>query len=745
MTHPRTGAPARDDWLSTAAAEDRTIVGMRAPRAGSVVLLAVLSAASCTEDDTFSLRFPRSALRQVVREVRVFIFAPEADGPPTCARLDPRGAPFGDAESRTGLTARHQLTAPLDDEVGKLPDVAAGRYTLVVEAWSPPCIDIATDVSNTTFCRRTDTGPSTVLRGYACQPLSVSGDDKLDLTIDMRPLAELGTEFQLPESRDLDNPVNRYDEASPQPVVEGVPARVPYRVQLVDELGDDLNGVSVHWAVEGDRGTLVGPATVETADDPVLMGQGIAQATLQANQGAAATDDGFVVVSAYAPGFENAPFRFYAKAVPSVRTALRQVSLPRALVDLEAVEPEVSPVLYEDLNADGRPDVATVTGVDTHRLVVLFDRGDGQFIARVSEAQPGMARGLTAARTGDGPPTLIVSAARRRSRVRADTPDGPAWIVESPTFELWDAFQQISEDPVTPGSPRVLSSFNGTPIDKVAISIEAGDIDADGYDELIASRCSYFIRGDGADDSFTACYGPSVIARGDSELVVLSAVADSSGAVIDYEERAVIPYVGIEGGYRKARFADINRDGSLDIIANNAVQVVGRCGARNQPSTGFGFAVDGGTFIIDTGFSQNFDLAAGRFNDDALLDVVSTGALRLNSADSGFAVILGGNCTLPERLPAVVSGPRTNAHMLVIAAAELNGDAWDDVLLLHRAERQLQLFFGAGTDQLAEGPVIDLPTGLTAEFDIVTGPERRVAIPLRRENAVLFVEIEPDR
>ena len=484
-------------------------------------LVSMLEAGCSSPDNTVSVRFSRPEVQQVVQEVRLFVFGPDGAGvPPSCARFEPRGARFGDAEVRSGLQAETRRDADAEGNFGALPGFGAGRRTVVIEAWSPRCADVDTNINNATFCRRTETGPSTVLRGYFCQPFNFSDDQGLDIQADLRPLAELGSVFQLPVSPDLDNPSNPYGEDAPQPVVETVPARFPYRVQLIDERSNDANDVAVHWEVVSGRGS-VDESAVRSGTDPVLQTQGTAQAVLTAGLGAAAEADGRVVVSAYAPGYENAPLSFYARAVPGVRVELQQVDLPREVVDLESASIVVAPSLYADLNGDGRSDFVTVTGEQQHRLVVLYDQGPAGFTLRVSNPVAGQARALAVVGSGQNLPTLLVSSARHRSSRFQGTPDGTTYIVEDPVLELWTGLREIGSDLVLPSLPRVVTALEGAALTKVAISIDAADIDEDGYDELVMSRCSYLVRGGGVpQDSFVQCFGASVVDRSDSELLI---------------------------------------------------------------------------------------------------------------------------------------------------------------------------------------------------------------------------------
>ncbi|MEO1337716.1 MAG: hypothetical protein AAFV29_18880, partial [Myxococcota bacterium] len=434
-----------------------------------------------------------------------------------------------------------------------------------------------------------------------------------------------------------------------------------------------------------------------------------------------------------------------------VRT--RRVDIPKSRADLASTIVELARVVQGDLDADGRPDVLTVVGTETHRLVALYDRGNGRFEFKTGIEMPGTARSIEIVRAGDGPSIVTLFRAQRNAVRLVDVGESiTAYAIEEPRFEIWRGFQNpaSTEDVVLPDAPDILTDFNGNTIFQVGIAMDAGDIDDDGYDELVASRCSYFVNPvTGNRNRFNKCYGGSIDDRLDSELVVLSAIVDAQGEVIDFEERATVPSFALPSGYRTAQFTDLNGDGDLDIISSNFLQVIGVCGDRGLPSQGFGFSSPDNRFFAATGFSDNFGLAAGRFNDDPFMDVISTGAFRPNSPDAGFSVVPAVECNLPISLPAVVSGSRTEPELLAVRTADLNNDGWDDVLFLDRAAPRLQLFFGAGTNLLAPGPTIALPGGPSAEFDVISvgsaqAPMHRAAIPARGENAVYMIEFWPD-
>ncbi|MEM7678392.1 MAG: hypothetical protein AAF449_20560, partial [Myxococcota bacterium] len=625
------------------------------------------------------------------------------------------------------------------------------RYTVVVEAWGPPCESdrIAIDVDNLPFCQQTVLGPSTVLRGHYCQSIELSADRGIDTAADLRSFADIGSIFQTPTTRDLGSPVNRFDEDLPQPLVEGVDAQFPFFVQLLDEVGNDQNRVLVHWSIDEGLGDFSTPVIATAGFSPSLGSEGVASVTVRARLGAHAINDGRLIVTAYAPGYENAPFAFHAQAVPAVGVRTRRVDISKSRADLESAHIDFSRVIQGDLDNDNRPDILTVVGQNTHRLVALYDRGDGEFELKTSVEMPGLARSIEIVRAGASPPAVVVSRAERFSSIETEIDGQRVWLIDRPRFEIWRSFRTPNavDDVVLPDGPQILSAFNGTAIFQVANAMDAGDIDEDGYDELVAARCSYnFNPVTNGSGQFNRCYGGSIDDEIDSELVILSPRINAQGDIIDFEERGIVPAFGLPGGFRTAQFTDLNGDGDLDIISNNFLQVLGACGDRGLPSEGYGFPSPANQFFSATGFSDNFGLAAGRFNGDVFSDIVSTGALRPNSPDAGFSVLPGTQCGLPTSLPAVVSGGRIAPELLAVKTADINGDGWDDILFLDRSGPRLRLFFGAGSDLLAVGPSIELPGGPSAEFDVaaINATTHRAAIPVRRQNAVYMIEFWPD-
>ena len=135
-------------------------------------MLLALGASACSRTDQLEIRFTSAAQRAATTEVRVFLFGgPDAESP-GCPALDPRGLGPGDAPARTGLTAAFAEIGRLDDPVAELPDVPAGDYSVVIEAWGPPCKEIRSGQTETECAQLSASGPS-VLRAYYCNDFSL--------------------------------------------------------------------------------------------------------------------------------------------------------------------------------------------------------------------------------------------------------------------------------------------------------------------------------------------------------------------------------------------------------------------------------------------------------------------------------------------------------------------------------------------------------------------------------------------
>ena len=67
-----------------------------------VVVALGLAAACSSSERTIAVRFQNKAIRDGITEVRVFAYDLTRDPTARCTRFEPRGAPPGDAEERTG-------------------------------------------------------------------------------------------------------------------------------------------------------------------------------------------------------------------------------------------------------------------------------------------------------------------------------------------------------------------------------------------------------------------------------------------------------------------------------------------------------------------------------------------------------------------------------------------------------------------------------------------------------------------
>lgn len=697
----------------------------------TVALAPLLCTLACAAEDRIEVRFASAAQRDATTEMRVFLFGGPEQAAPGCPRVDPRGLPPGDAPARTGLAPASAQTGPLRDTIAELGDVPTGDYTLVIEAWGPPCATVRNGDTEPVCAELVPTEPS-VLRAYYCNDFTL-GTRRLDVAADLESFADVGATMRVPTAFPAE--AERYDADAPLLVADGLPARDRFLVQLLSGNADELDDVAVRFTVEEGAGQLIEAQPVLTGPEPEIQDQGLAGAVLRADAFASKTNDGALVVSAYAPGFEGAPIRFYARALPNVEVTLETQQVPLGAASMRGVDPRAVLVALDDLDGDQRLDLITTSGGGSHRLLVHYG---GQPEVHVSPEQPLQARALTVARLSPGVPSVLVSTARERSSVRVDTVHGNTFVVEDPRLEIWSGFTPAPADGALPAPQSVLTELDGAPIEKMILEMTAKDIDGDGVDEIATSRCSYLYQTDAGQNNFIRCLG-RVIDKTDSEIALL-AVGDGGELTV----KATIRSVDNQGGYREVAFSDVNADSSFDLVFTSNSQVHGVCGRRFQGAVGFGF--DGATPFEETHTAgAGYAVATGRFDGDEADDLVVTNAIRASSTTAGFKTLGGGSCDrFDPGPPPFTTGPKTQAHMLSIRAADLNADGFDDVLLLHRNTRKLRVFFGGGNLDFAAGPVLELPTGDLGELAIGEEAGSIVAATVApRDNALLRIRFSP--
>ncbi|MCK6546631.1 hypothetical protein L6R52_12345 [Myxococcota bacterium] len=735
-------------------------MSLGAPRRASTCLavLALASAAGCRAEITFDVSYRSDAIERSVTDLRAFVFAAPDDAaagtePPSCERLDPRGLGPGDAEARTGRTALHTSRGAPRSPILEVAELPEGRYTVVIEAWGPRCEELVDSASSDEpACGELATDGATVLRGYRCLAVDARGRSQGALDATLETFASIGSVMRVPSLE------VRYGDADPLPVVDGLEADDDLVVQLLASNGDPVDDARVHWGTSRGFGGFDAPQPLVTGADDVLSDRGISRAVLRAGLTASSVDDGVITVTAYAPGYDGAPITFAAKAVRSTRVELEEHTLPPEL-ETEATFREFQPLVVDDLDRDGRADVALVgyrgSGCSGEsQLGVLYGRDDGRFDAAWSGFVPGLVRAMTSARVG-GDRRVLVQSKSTPCGVEANTEAGPAVVVRAPALDVWSDLE-LRPSPGDPALGATRQTFGQAldctrapcadtpaPLRKAAISIDAADVDGDGVDELAVARCSYLRARSGGQNPIVPCIG-LIEDRTDSEVALVSLDVEG-GVVTGLRDRATVGGRDGDGGYREVRLVDLNGDGSLDLAWAAQTLVSAVCGRRNMPATGFGFHGAERTDVSIT-FAQGFSVAGGRFDDVPGDDVVVTGGLRATGVSSGLKLAPGGGpdgCTLAEGEPPMLTGPRAYARSLIARSADLNGDGWSDVILLHREERRVMLFFGTGTERLARGPAIDLPATATAELGLwATGSDdgaMALAATIAPEDERLFV------
>jgi hypothetical protein len=700
-------------------------------RPAPILALALLGAAACRPADQLEVRFITASQGQASTELRVFLFSAQG-GEASCEALDPRGLGPGDAAARTGLTPAVTETFRADAGEVALPKVPDGPYTVVIEAWGPPCAEVRSGADEP-ICARLGTTGVSVLRGYYCNAFDL-GRRRVDGAADLTSFADVGAVMTVPTGFPAE--ADRFPEDAPLLIADGLPGRARFMVQLLDGTADELDDVKVLFRVESGAGALVEPQPRLTALDPDIQDQGLAASTLRAERFASGDAGGAITVLAHAPGFEGSPMRFYAQALPSVDVSLERVLLPEAEVDLAGVDVSFMPLAVADLDGDGRQDVVTTTGYNDHRLVIHYG---GASTAHVGPVVPRGVRALAVARLQANLPSVVVSVSQRDSTTLIDTPHGRTYQVEEPGLLIYGGVATRGVGGALPAPTRV-DALGGAPIRKVAVTMTAADLDGDGVDELAMARCSYLYLENAGQTRVVRCFG-RITDRTDSDVALLSATATAGLAL-----KATIAGSGLEGGFREVAFADLNGDSSLDLVFASNSEVHGACGKRFQGAIGFGF--DGASpFDTTITFGAGYAVATGDFDDVPGRDAVITGAVRAASTTAGFKAVGGQSCSaFDPGPPPYNAGSKTPAQYLIVRAADLNGDGYDDLLFLHRNTRTLKLYLGGGRLQFAAGPVLELPTGFLSELAVGTeqgpqGPEVVAAMSAPAENAIYRVRL----
>jgi hypothetical protein len=731
-----------------------------------------LSGWACSRSSVVGVRFASDADRRAITEIRSFVFGPDANAMVVdCARLDPRGLGPGDAAKRSGLAPETSAKGPIKDTIADLAPLPNGTYTLVIEGFGPGCKRFtAAGMGSAQQCAEVSSQGDPVLRGYYCGVVKLD-DSTADTNADLLPIVPLGSVLQIPEGAQKD----AMGMSPTFPVIDGLDSRDRFFVQTIDATGVAKNGEPVRWTVTSGQGFFddVQPATTEhdVVDELTQPdgADGISGVRVHAGTTASSVMQGALTISAYAAGYDGSPVTFHAQALRGIEVSLSSFTLPLEIADLSGADPEFEPIAVDDLDGDGLTDIATFGASSCpaqHQLVVLYGKSGGGFTVASS---PPQSQEVTAMKTvrlvRDAPKKLLVftrdgcnptfeDRGPHLTMTTCRTTDPHTWVVATPKIELWPSLSTVPADGRIASPPTVISTEDAcndagcttVPIGKAVIAADAQDIDGDGVDELVMSRCSWVWKCNSFQDVQISCHG-TLNDYTDSEAALYTVDSNASG-FSGFKLRATVPNLGHDGGLREVRLADVNGDGSLDLLFATETEVAGVCGSKNQPNTGFGFGSAMMRFHVSATFAQVFSLVAGHFNADNLADAVASAGLRAASTVSGIKMLPGAGCNLDTGPPAVNIGPTTLARLVILRLADLNADGFDDVMVLHREQHQIQTYFGSGSDLLARGPTIDLPGSANGELDLhVENPGMTptivAATTAPRDNAVHVVRVTP--
>lgn len=693
-------------------------------------MVVLFGASACRRTDVLEARFSSAAIQRVTNEVLSFLFPGDEAG---CESVDPRGLGPGDAATRTGLSPLFSAKTPPGEPLfADFSGVPVGPTTVVVEAWGLPCAEVGGS-AEAPVCNRLSPTGSPVLRGYFCSDLELRGTERIDLIAELETFALIGSTLSVPTS--FPTSAVHYDDDHPLFLSDGLEGRDRYTVQVLNHVAEAEQDVRVRFeVVEGD-GRLTDPQPLATGHDPKAPDDGLASTTLQAGI-FASNSGGRIVVRAHAPGYEGSPIRFVAQAVPAVRIEHTSIPIPRQQVNLAATSGDSHPIIAEDLDGDGRVDLATVAETSDHVLVLAYALPDGGWSIHVSNPIPGQVRAMTTAALAPGRRSLLLSVADPATSF-GPTPFGDTYIIRNPRIEAHDGLDVRPTGSTFTAAPIILDRESGTAMELAAVDMDAADIDGDGIDEIALSRCSYIYR-------VNAPQSPSVLCNArlsdktDSELALLRVMPGPS-----LQKAATLQSEGNDGGFRGVRLVDIDGDGSLDLASAASSIAVGVCGRAGMPQSGFGFN-DAPRFFTTITFGQGWSLAAGRFNDDDFTDLLITGAVRSASPDAGLKLVPGGPCRFEDGPNPLIVGPKTAARALVVRTADLNRDGWSDAAVLHRSEREIQIYLGGGRFGLAAGPTVHLPFSTSGEMDLALEADHAVLGTLApADNALVVARIRP--
>jgi hypothetical protein len=669
------------------------------------VALVLLTA--CASDVVIEARYTSEGLVAAVKEFEVSVF--EGQG---CERFDPRGAPSGDASTRSGISAIFTKQGRTgEEELAEVPELAGERYAVVIDGYGPACDETRRE-NGESICAEFNPDKPRVHRAHGCISISQEAASEGTLALAMVQTAPLGSFINVEEIG-----LVVYDEERPLPVMSGIAAREPFVVQLKDDQSESVNGARVHWRVSKGSGfldetqpTLTRPGTYDTSNQTDVFAEGLAFGLVRAGIDASDENGGVLEVEAYAPGYENSPQKFQARALPGAGVEIETIHLDPGELKLARLD-DIQPFLVDDFDGDGLIDFVftsydqTCTArASSHRIAVIFGGGDRPII---SAPAGGLVYSMAAVRDDSGGKSLLAFVSDPCSETFRD---GYTRVVDV-AIEAWSLTRETisaSGRVVAESTCDENNSCTARALDKIAVSAHVGDLNpSDGFDDIAVSRCSFSAGSSRPVD----CYA-MLEQNHDGEIAVLrpqfvEGRLSQVIAISRLEAENTMSGASEPGGFGEAVFADLNGDSLPDLTWARPTLALSLCSV-NRPQAGYQLEDVERIFQHSASLTGGYSIGVGDFTDYPGKDVIISGGFRASGPSSGATLMETEGCAFREVASDVLIGPRASAVNVLVRVANLNGDSRDDALVLHRAQGVLHVYLGSGTLDLGIGPVIEV-------------------------------------
>jgi hypothetical protein len=330
-----------------------------------------------------------------------------------------------------------------------------------------------------------------------------------------------------------------------------------------------------------------------------------------------------------------------------------------------------------------------------------------------------------------------------------NTPDGRNYRVKFLSIEAWDPTREsIALKGRIQSETVCTTETNCTTreLEKIAVSADAADLNPeDGLDEIAVSRCSYTAFSRFPID----CYA-GIQTHHDGEVTVLRPIltGDQLTGMRVLSTLTAAQTIGGAwqgGGFSEVRFTDLDGNQLPDLAWARPSLVLGVCSA-NHPDTGYELGDPNRIFQHSANLTFGYSIGVGNFTESPGRDVIVSGGLRAAGPVAGATLLESTGCDFNDDASDIIAGPRSSAESLLVRVASLNGDQWDDAVMLHRAQGVLYTFMGSGTLELARGPTIELGAPSAAALGLgIEGPAESpvvvAATYIARDNRVVIARI----